>query len=92
MPAVPEIANVSCQKRPVEIFRRMDAEEIAERDGKCAVAGEIEKQIETVSIHVACERAEARARRGTVEPVLFDQRRQDELVKKSAKNAMDRAV
>src|SRR5205823_752388 len=92
VPAVPEIADVSGEKRPVEIFRRMDAKEIAERDGKCAVAGEIEKQIKTVSIHVACERAEARARRGAVEPVLFDQRRQDELVKKSAKNAMHRTV
>src|SRR5438132_7709020 len=92
MPAVPEIANVSCRKRVVEILRSMDAKEIAKRDGKCAVAGEIEKQIETVSIHVARERAEARARRGAVQPVLFDQRRQDELVKKSTKNAMDRVV
>src|SRR5437773_2650685 len=34
VPAVPEIADVSGEKRPVEIFRRMDAKEKAERDGK----------------------------------------------------------
>ena len=70
----------------------MDAEEIAERDGKGAVAGKIEKQIKAVCIHIAEKRAEACASRRGLEPILFDQRRDYELVKKSAKNALHCAI
>src|SRR5215472_5519782 len=92
VPAVPKITDVSREKRPIKVFRCVDAKEITESNSKGAVAGKIEKQIKAVCIHIADERAEARARRSRLEPVLPDQRSDYELVKKSAKNALHCAI
>ena len=52
MPAIPEITNVSRKERPIKVFRSVDAKQITDADGKSAVSGEIEEQIEAVGIHV----------------------------------------
>src|SRR5262249_45166239 len=80
VPAVPEIADVSREKWPIEILRGVNAEEIADTDGESAVSGEVEEQIETVGIHVTEQRTEAMAADRRLEPVLFDQRSDYELV------------
>ena len=56
MPAIPEITNVSRQERPIKVFRSVNAKQITDADGKSAVSGEIEEQIETVGIHIADQR------------------------------------
>src|SRR6476661_9814249 len=70
MPAIPEITNVSRKERPIKVFRSVDTKQITDADGKSAIAGEIEKQIETVSIHVTDQRTQAAAARCELEPVL----------------------
>ena len=72
MPAVPKIADISGEKRPIKVFRSMNAEEIAKSDGKSAVSGKIKKQIKAVSVHVTDERSEMPTARRTIEPVLLD--------------------
>ena len=88
MPAVPEVTDVACQEGAVEVFWRMNAQEVAERDGKGAIAGEIKEQIKTVGIHVAHQGAESGFWGDTIQPILFDQSGEDEFVKKSAKDAV----
>src|SRR6267378_5704901 len=73
MPAIPEIADVSREERPVKVFRSVDAKQITNADGKSAVSREIEEQIETVGIHVTEQRTQAVAARCDREPMLFDQ-------------------
>ena len=48
MPAIPEIANVSGEEGPVEVFRSVNAKQITDADGKSAISGEIEEQIKAV--------------------------------------------
>src|SRR5206468_10798308 len=81
VPAVPKITNISGEERLVEILRSVNPKEITKTDSKSAVPGEIEEQIETVSIHITEQRTEVPTARCRFEPVLFDQRRDYELVK-----------
>ena len=92
MPAIPEIADIPGEKRPIEVFRSMDTEKITQSNGESAVAGKIKKQIEAVGIHVADQRREAPTAGGSLQPVLFNQRGKDEFVKEPPKNAMHCAV
>ena len=80
------------KERPVEVFRSVNAKQITDADRKSAVSGEIEEQIETVGIHVTDQRTEAPAARCCLEPVLFDQRSEYELVEQSAKKVLHGAV
>src|SRR4029077_14956559 len=92
MPAIPEIADIPGEKRSIEVFRSMDAEKITQSNGESAVAGKIKKQIKAVGIHVADHRCEAPTAGGSLQPVLFNQRGQDEFVKEPPENAMHRAI
>src|SRR4030095_13733402 len=92
MPAIPEIADIPGEKRPIEVFRSMDTEEITQSNGKSAVAGKIKKQIEAVRIHVAEQRREAPTTGGALQPVLFNERGENEFVKEPPENAMHRAI
>ena len=80
MPAVPKITNISGEKWTIEIFGSVNAEEITDSDGESAVSSEIEEQVEAVRVHVTQQRTEAVATLCELEPVLFDQRREYELV------------
>src|SRR4029077_11441398 len=88
MPAIPEITNVSRKERPVKVFRSVDAKQITDADGKSAVSGEIEEQIKTVGVHVTDQRSEAIAVSSRLEPALFDQRSEYELVEQAAKEVV----
>src|SRR4030095_12364953 len=92
VPAIPEITDVSCEERPAEVFRSVNAKEITNADGKGAVAGKIEKEKETVGIHITEQRNEAFAARSRVEPALFDQGCQYEFVKQPAKKEVHGAI
>src|SRR5438034_5439658 len=92
MPAVPEITDVPREKRPVKVFRSVNAKQITNADGKSAISPEIEEQVEAVCIHVTERRTEAVAARCELEPVLFDQRRQYELVEQASKKVLHGAV
>src|SRR4029453_9117601 len=92
VPPIPKIADVPGEKRAIEVFRSMDTEKITQGDCKSAVAGKIKKQIEAVCIHVADQRGETPAAGGSIQPVLFDERGEDEFVKEPSKNAMYRSV
>src|SRR5205809_4754677 len=70
----------------------MDAEKITQGNGKSAVAGKIEKQIEAVRIHVADQRRETPTAGGSLQPVLFNEGGNNEFIKKPPKNAMHRAI
>src|ERR1043166_3547596 len=84
VPPVPKIADISSEKRPLEILRRVNTEEIAQGDGEGAIAGEIEEQVQAVGIHVADERAKMSAACRGLQPVLLDQGGDNEFVKKTA--------
>ena len=56
-------------RKAVEVFRSADTEEWL-ADGEGAVAGEVEEQIDAVSVHVAKERLKL-PRRGRFEPVCL---------------------
>src|ERR1700747_3066356 len=58
MPAIPKIPNIARQKRAIEIFGRMNSEKIAESDGKSAVTGEIEKEVEAIRENIPYDCAE----------------------------------
>src|SRR4029077_1199871 len=92
MPAIPEITNISRKERPVKVFRSVDAKQITDADGKSAVSGEVEEQIETEGIHVTDQRTEAITVPSRLEPVLFDQRSEDELIEQAAKKVLHRGV
>src|SRR6266480_1671889 len=92
MPAIPEIADIPSEKRSIEVFRSMDSEKITQCYGKSAVAGKIKKQIEAVRIHVADQRREGPTAGGSLQPVLFNERGENEFVKEAPKNAMHCAV
>src|SRR5262249_30253087 len=83
-----EIANIPGEKRTIKVFRSVDAEKITQSNGKSAVACKIKKQIEAVRIHVADQRRETPTAGGSLHPVLFNERSQDEFVKESPKNSM----
>ncbi len=90
MPAVPEIADVPREERPVKVFRSVDAKQITNADGESAVSREIEEQIKAVGIHVTNQRREAIAMPSRPEPALFDQRSEDELVEQSREKSAAR--
>lgn len=52
MPAVPEVFNVSADKRLIKVFRRFDTHNVADTDGKHRVTRKIKKQVQAVSVHV----------------------------------------
>lgn len=83
MPPVPEVADIVGEKRTVEVLRGMDAEEITDRDGKCAVAGEIKEQVKAIGIHIGDDLRPGLPAR-VVEPINLDQRSQDELIQEPA--------
>src|SRR5207302_2321424 len=68
--------------------RSMDAEKITQGNGKSAVAGEIKKQVEAVRIHVADQRRETPTAGSSLQPVLFNERGENEFVNKPTKNAI----
>src|SRR5437870_3054540 len=70
----------------------MDAEKITQSNGKSAVAGKIKKQIETVGIHVADQRRETPTAGSSLQPILFNERGENEFVKEPTKNAVHRAI
>src|SRR5580704_873042 len=92
MPAIPEIADIPGEKRAIEVFRSMDAEKITQSNGKSAVAGKIKKQIEGVRIHVADQRHETSTAGSSLQPILFNERGNNEFVKEPPKNAMHCAI
>jgi len=92
VPTVPEVSNIPRQKRAIEIFRCVNAEKVAKGDGKGAVTSEIEKQIEAIGVHIAYQSAESRFRGDTIQPILFDQTGEDELIKESAKDAVHSSI
>src|SRR5882762_585154 len=92
MPAIPEIANVSREERPVKVFRSVDAKQITNADRESAISGEIEEQVEAVGIHVTEQRTQAVAARCDREPMLFDQSSKYELVEQAAKKVIHRGV
>src|SRR5450631_239654 len=63
IPSRPEIANIVGKERAIEVFRGLHSKQSAEGDSECSVTGEIEKQIETVAVHVGQILAERFARR-----------------------------
>ena len=52
IPSGPEIANVVGKERAIEIFRGVHSKQSAEGGREGRVTREIEKQIETVAVHV----------------------------------------
>src|SRR5581483_4180102 len=92
MPTVPEIPDVSGQKRLPEIFRRVNTEQVTEADSKGAVPREIEEKIEAVGIHVAEQRRHTAAARRRFKPAMLDERRDNELVKQAAEKTLHRAI
>lgn len=92
VPAIPEIPNVLGEKGAIEILGAVDAEQVAKGERKLGVSREIKKEIKTIGIHVHKDRAHVRSFGHGVQPIGLDQRRQDELVKKAGKEAMDGAV
>jgi len=59
MPAVPKISNIARQKRPIEIFGRMDSEKVTEGNGKGAITGKIEEEIKFLHLdaeHSGCKK------------------------------------
>ncbi len=65
MPTAPEISDVDCFIRRVEILREADAEKIAEADGHVAVAREV--KIDLIGV---AENAEPRAERGEMRDIF----------------------
>src|SRR5258708_19896538 len=92
MPAVPKVFDVPGKKRPVKVFRGMNPEQLTEADRKCAVSGEVEEQIKGIRVHVGCYRSNPAARRDGIQPILFDQRGQNELVQESREDAMNAPI
>src|SRR5207249_8582664 len=81
VPAVPKITDISGEERLAKVFRSVDPKEITKADSKSAIPGKIEEQIETISIHITEQRTQVPTARCRFEPVLFDQRRDYELIK-----------
>ena len=77
------------RKRHVEVLRRANAEQVADGDGKRAVAGEIEEEIKGVSIHVA-DHLSSPPPVAASDPAkcLSMQRRDDEFVEEAAEEPL----
>src|SRR6266480_5290996 len=72
MPAVPKITDISGEEWLAEVFGSVDPKEITNTNGKGAVSGEIEEQVEAISVHVTEQRTETATTRCRFEPALFD--------------------
>ena len=92
VPARPELLDVLREKRLVEVFGRMDAQQIAARDGEGAVAREIEEQVKAVRVHVRHRVTQGWSGGNLVHPVLRDEVGHDELVEETREQPMHRAV
>ena len=80
------------EKRLIEVLRGAEAEQTAEANGKGAVTGKVEEQVQRVHIHVPCrgERPDLLIQR--LDTVRADERGDDELVQKALKDALHRRV
>src|SRR5262249_5548427 len=63
--------------------------EMADADGERAVSREVEEEVEAEGVHVTDGRAETGVARGRRQPVLVDQRGDDELVEEALRDALD---
>src|SRR5262245_14259128 len=92
MPAAPEGLNVRGKKWQVKIGRSSDPQQITEPDRECAVAGEVEEQIEAVAIHVRHHRQKSMAVLHDADPAVVDNSREDKLVEQPGKQTRNRMV
>src|SRR5262249_7948304 len=92
VPAIPELADITRQKRPIEVLGRMNAEQVAQPDREGAVAGKIEEQVTAVGIHVRYFPTDASCLLGGVQPILLDQVGQDEFVEQPGEDSLSAAV
>src|SRR5262249_57069575 len=84
--------EVAAEERGVEVLRHADAEEMPDADGEGAVPGEVEEEIHAERVHVADPREEPVMPSGRQEPLLVDERGDDELVEEALRNALDAGV
>src|SRR5262249_25473638 len=84
--------NAGCQKRPVEILRCVNPEQVRESDGKRGISGEIEEQVERVGVHVREDVCEPGSFRYTIQPEFLYERRKNELIEESSEKSMNCAV